>query len=212
MSKRVVEVPVPSVVVLVGAAGAGKSTFAAATFAPDEIPRRTTSGRQSAETRRDQSATRVAFGILHRELIRRLTAGRLVVVDATNLTESARSAIVRRASIAGAPAVALVLLRPRPRFTRATAGEPAAPSPRTSSTASSRPRRRSAATRPRSGRDSAAEGFAAVHVWHRARGRGRGHRDRPPCRAEDGRIDAPIPSGRRADGPAGDARRSRPPP
>src|SRR4029077_13173192 len=112
VSRRVVEVPVPGVVVLVGAAGAGKSTLAAATFATDEI---LSSDDLRAAVRgdpTDQSATRVAFGILHRDLIRRLAAGRLVVGDATHLTEAARAAVLRRASIAGAPAVALVLLPP----------------------------------------------------------------------------------------------------
>ena len=165
MSKRVVEVRVPGVVVLVGAAGAGKSTFAAATFAPDEI---LSSDDLRAAVRgdpTDQSATRVAFGILHRELIRRLTAGRLVVVDATNLTESARSAIVRRASIAGAPAVALVLLRPRPRFharNRRRAGR---------SVPADVVDRQLAAAAALGGDEAAIrtrlrrEGFAAVHVW-----------------------------------------------
>ena len=98
MSRRVVEVPVPGVVVLVGGAGAGKSTLAAATFATDEI---LSSDDLRAAVRgdpTDQSATRVAFGILHRDLIRRLAAGRLVVVDATNLTESARAAVLRCAN------------------------------------------------------------------------------------------------------------------
>jgi predicted kinase len=165
VSKRAVEVPVPGVVVLVGAAGAGKSTLAAATFAPDEI---LSSDDLRAAVRgdpTDQSATRVAFGILHRELIRRLAAGRLVVVDATNLTESARAAILRRASIAGATAVALVLLPPADSVharnrRRAGRAVPADVVDRQLSAAATLGGDE-AAIRTRLRR----EGFAAVHVW-----------------------------------------------
>jgi protein phosphatase len=54
--------------------------------------------------------SRTAFGILHRELGKRLVAGRLVVVDATNLTEAARVALLRRAGAAKVPASAIVLV------------------------------------------------------------------------------------------------------
>jgi predicted kinase len=110
MTARRIEVAVPGVVVLVGPSGAGKTTLAAAAFAPEDV---VSSDDLRAAVRgdpADQSATRVAFGILHRELVKRLAARRLVVVDATNLTVSGRSAILRRAAIAGAPAIALVLL------------------------------------------------------------------------------------------------------
>jgi protein phosphatase len=99
-------------VVLVGAAGAGKSTLAARFFAGDEI---VSSDELRAAVRgdpADQSATRTAFAILHRELTRRLSVGRLVVVDATNLTRAARAAILRRAITAQAPAIAIVLAPP----------------------------------------------------------------------------------------------------
>jgi predicted kinase len=54
----------------------------------------------------------VAFGILHRELLKRLAAGRVVVVDATNLTKASRAAIRSRASLSRVPAVAVVLAAP----------------------------------------------------------------------------------------------------
>jgi len=109
---RSITVVVPGIVALVGPAGVGKSTFAARHFRPDEIL-------SSDELRgairgdpTDQTVTRVAFRILHGELAKRLAAGRLVVVDATNLTRAARLAILRSALPAGVRAVAIVLVSP----------------------------------------------------------------------------------------------------
>jgi protein phosphatase len=50
-----------------------------------------------------------AFAQLHRSLSRRLHAGTLTVVDATNVTAAARRPLLRRARAAGLPAVAIVL-------------------------------------------------------------------------------------------------------
>ena len=105
-----IQLPVPGLVVLIGAAGAGKSTFAARLFTPDEVLssdelRAVLSGDAS-----DQRATRTVFGILHREVTTRLASGRLVVVDATNVERSARLALVRLAGAAGVPAIAIALV------------------------------------------------------------------------------------------------------
>jgi predicted kinase len=104
-----IELPTPSLVVLVGAAGAGKSTLAARHFAPSDVVssdafRAIVSGDEA-----DQRVTRVAFSILHRELEKRMAVRRSTVVDATNVTAYARRALVRRAAAAGVPAVAIVL-------------------------------------------------------------------------------------------------------
>jgi protein phosphatase len=103
------ELPEACLVVLIGAAGSGKSTLAARLFAPEQILssdafRGVVSGDET-----DQTATRAAFGLLHRELDRRLASGRTTVVDATNVTSFARRFLVRRAARHGIPAVALVL-------------------------------------------------------------------------------------------------------
>jgi protein phosphatase len=105
----VIEIPDPALVVLVGAAGAGKSTFAARHFAPDEVL--SSDGHREAISgdAADQRVTGAAFAALHRALGRRLGAGRLTVVDATNVTAPARRALLQRAARAGAPAVAIVL-------------------------------------------------------------------------------------------------------
>jgi protein phosphatase len=104
-----IRLPEPCLVVLVGPAGAGKSTLAARLFAADEIVssdalRAVVSGNPA-----DQSATRPAFAILHRVVANRLSAGRLTVVDATNVERQARRPLIRASLTAGTPAIALVL-------------------------------------------------------------------------------------------------------
>jgi protein phosphatase len=104
-----VDIPDPSLVVLIGAAGSGKSTFAARHFAPDEILSSDAYRALIAGSEGDQGATRAAFGRLHRVLEGRLMARLLTAVDATNVERSARRALLTRASSAGVPAVAIVL-------------------------------------------------------------------------------------------------------
>lgn len=106
-------VPDPSLVVLIGPAGAGKSTLARRLFAPDEILSSDALRAAVSGDEGDQSASRTAFSILHRELARRLVAGRLTVVDATNLVAAHRRPLLARATAAGVPANAVVLDLPR---------------------------------------------------------------------------------------------------
>ncbi|MBA2381734.1 MAG: AAA family ATPase [Chloroflexi bacterium] len=104
--------PVPALVALVGAAGSGKTTLAERLFEPSEILSSDALREVVGGDAADQRATRAAFAILHRETRRRLEAGRLVVVDATNVERSARLVLQRMARLTGVPAIAIVIIGP----------------------------------------------------------------------------------------------------
>ena len=105
----VITIPDPSLVILIGAAGAGKTTFAARHFDPSEILSSDRYRALIAGDEADQGATRAAFGRLHRDVTRRLAEGRLTIVDATNVERAARRGLLARARVAGMPAIAIVL-------------------------------------------------------------------------------------------------------
>jgi protein phosphatase len=104
-----IDIPDPSLIVLVGAAGVGKSTFAARHFAPDEVLSSDRFRAMVSGDEADQGATHAAFGRLHRELARRLGEAKLTVVDATSVEPSSRRALLARAAAAGVQATAIVL-------------------------------------------------------------------------------------------------------
>jgi protein phosphatase len=102
-------IPDPSLVVLIGAAGSGKSTFAGRHFETWEILSSDRFRAMISGDEADQRATAPAFARLHGELVKRLLNDRLTVVDATNLEPRARRALLVRAKTAGVPAIAIVL-------------------------------------------------------------------------------------------------------
>ncbi|MFD4713439.1 polynucleotide kinase-phosphatase [Streptomyces sp. NPDC058430] len=98
-----------SLVVLVGASGSGKSTFARRHFKPTEIISSDFCRGLVADDENDQSASRDAFDVLHHIAGKRLAAGRLTVVDATNVQQESRKQLVDLARQYDVLPIAIVL-------------------------------------------------------------------------------------------------------
>lgn len=106
---HVLQVPSFGLVVLVGTSGSGKSSFAMRHFAPTEILSSDRFRAMICDDEADQSVSAQAFELLHAFARRRLEAGRLVVVDATNTALEARAQLLSIAQTCHAPAIAIVL-------------------------------------------------------------------------------------------------------
>ncbi|MGH9127952.1 MAG: polynucleotide kinase-phosphatase [Acidimicrobiales bacterium] len=102
-------IPELSLVALVGISGSGKSSFAARHFAPTEVLSSDTCRGLVSDNENDQAATKAAFEVLHYIAGKRLEAGKLVVVDATNVQPEARKPLVALAKSHHVLAVAIVL-------------------------------------------------------------------------------------------------------
>jgi protein phosphatase len=102
-------IPQLSLVVLVGASGSGKSTFARQHFATTEVISSDFCRGLVADDENDQSATADAFDVLHTIVGKRLARGRLTVVDATNVRSEARRSLVALAREHDVLPVAVVL-------------------------------------------------------------------------------------------------------
>ncbi|SCK34304.1 polynucleotide kinase-phosphatase [Streptomyces sp. SceaMP-e96] len=109
---RTLAVPDLSLVVLIGATGSGKSTFAARHFRPTEVLSSDFCRGLVSDDENDQSASGDAFDVLHFIAGKRLAAGRLTVVDATNVQSEARAQLVRLAREHDVLPVAIVLDMP----------------------------------------------------------------------------------------------------
>ncbi|HYY09509.1 MAG TPA: polynucleotide kinase-phosphatase, partial [Kineosporiaceae bacterium] len=118
------EVPALSLVVLVGTTGSGKSTFARRHFKATEVLSSDTFRGMVADDENDQSATKDAFDALHHVAGLRLAAGRLTVVDATNVQPHARAALVALAREHDVLPVAIVLDLPAAVAAERNAGRP----------------------------------------------------------------------------------------
>jgi protein phosphatase len=88
------EVPELSLVLLVGASGSGKSTFARTHFLPTEVLSSDFCRGLVSDDENDQAATGPAFELLHFIAAKRMEAGRLTVVDATNVKREDRAPLV----------------------------------------------------------------------------------------------------------------------
>jgi protein phosphatase len=105
----ILRLPADALVLLIGASGAGKSTFAARHFLPTEVLSSDVMRGMVADDPHDQTATEAAFELLHTALTLRLARRRLTVVDATNVEHWARQRPLAIARRLGRPAAAIVL-------------------------------------------------------------------------------------------------------
>ena len=104
-----IEIPNLSVVALVGASGSGKSTFASRFFKPTEVLNSDFFRAMVSDDEGDQKATKDAFDVLYYAANKRLDAGKIVVIDATNVQKDAREAVLELARGQDVHAVAIVL-------------------------------------------------------------------------------------------------------
>jgi protein phosphatase len=106
---RELAVPELSLVLLIGVSGSGKSTFGRAHFRPTEVISSDFCRGLVADDENDQAATPEAFELLNYIVGVRLKAGRLTVVDATNVQPDARKKLVAIAREHDVLPVAIVL-------------------------------------------------------------------------------------------------------
>jgi protein phosphatase len=104
--------PPSSLVALVGPAGAGKTTFAAAHFEPTQVLSSDQARRLVSDDEGDQSASAAAFAVLYFIAARRARRGRLTVVDATNVRPADRQRVLWLGQRYGRPTVAIVFALP----------------------------------------------------------------------------------------------------
>ncbi|MFF1604305.1 polynucleotide kinase-phosphatase [Streptomyces mirabilis] len=98
-----------SLVVLIGASGSGKSTFARRHFKPTEVISSDFCRGLVADDENDQSASGDAFDVLHYIAGKRLAAGRRTVVDATNVQQESRRQLIELAKKHDVLPIAIVL-------------------------------------------------------------------------------------------------------
>jgi protein phosphatase len=101
--------PALSLIALVGVTGSGKSTFARRAFGATEVISSDFCRGLVADDENDQAATGDAFDVLYFIAGKRLAAGRLTVVDATNVQPDARKKLVALAREHDVLPVAIVL-------------------------------------------------------------------------------------------------------
>lgn len=104
-----IDLPTPSLVLLVGASGSGKSTFARKHFRPTEVISSDTCRGLVSDDENDQSASKDAFEVLGFIAGKRLGAGLLTVIDATNVQPEARKPLVALARAHDLQVAAIVL-------------------------------------------------------------------------------------------------------
>lgn len=107
-------IPDDALVILVGPAGSGKSTWARSRFGRSQVLSSDDLREMVSDDAADQDATRDAFAVLHAIARARLRRGRLTVIDATNLLVTARRPLLELARRYRRPAAAVVFEVPLP--------------------------------------------------------------------------------------------------
>ena len=107
-----IAVPELCLVALVGPSGSGKSVFASRHFRPTEVVSSDACRAMVSDDANDQAATPDAFALLNFIAATRLRAGRLTVIDATNVQPEARKSLVGLARDHDCLPVAIVLNMP----------------------------------------------------------------------------------------------------
>jgi protein phosphatase len=108
-----IELPELCLVALIGASGSGKSTFAKTHFKSTEILSSDFFRGLVSDDETNQSATGTAFDSLYYIAAKRLEAGKLTVIDATNVQKKARESALRLAREQNVLAVAIVFDMPQ---------------------------------------------------------------------------------------------------
>lgn len=109
----VIRLPLGALVVLVGPAGSGKSTWAARHFEPTQIVSSDACRGMIADDETDQTASRDAFRLLYFILGERLRRGLLTIVDSTALQPSIRAELLKIAAQHGSATAAIVFALPQ---------------------------------------------------------------------------------------------------
>ncbi|MFC9734281.1 AAA family ATPase [Streptomyces roseolus] len=104
-------IPDPALVVLIGAAGSGKSTFAS-TWPPSQVLELDHFRAMVSDEAGDQAATADAVAALRTVLEARLARKRTTILDATHVERTVRAGLVQAARRHGVPAVAVLMGTP----------------------------------------------------------------------------------------------------
>jgi protein phosphatase len=109
---KIVKIPELSLVLLVGVAGSGKSTFAKKHFKHTEVISSDECRALVSDDPNNQAATKDAFDVLGYIASKRLAAGKLIVIDATNVQQHARRNLLNLAKEFHCLPVAIVINTP----------------------------------------------------------------------------------------------------
>lgn len=110
--KPAIAIPDFSLVIMIGASGAGKSSFAARHFSATEILSADTYRGIVSDNEANQEASKDAFELVHDIAAKRLKRRKLTVIDATNVRAVDRDELIDLAVKHHAPPVALVINPP----------------------------------------------------------------------------------------------------